>query len=452
MPSRAEVLVVGAGLAGLSAATRLADAGLDVHVLEAGGHAGGRLATERIDGFLVDRGFQVFNTGYPRAADLDLPDLRLGWFERGAVLRVDGRAHRVVDPRRRPSAVPATATAPLGSLREKAALVAFSLRAGYTPVGRLLGAPEQSAEQALRAAGIGEAALELFLRPFLAGVLLEEELATSSRYVDLLWRSFVRGSTGLPAEGMQAIGEQLAARLPAGRVHLHTPARAVSPGTVRTDGGTWSADAVVVATDPATATGLLPAVEAAAPRQVTTHLHVLPGSPWSTPLIVLGRPGSPVVNSAVVSDAQPRYSPDGRALVASSTLVPTREEELRAEIAALHGVAPSDLEHLTSVTVQGAQPAALPPLQLRRPVALGDGLYVCGDHRDTPSIQGAMASGARAARAVLRALRPAGSADVQGAMASGARAARAVLRALRPAGSADVQGADVQGADVQGAG
>ncbi|MGY1836393.1 FAD-dependent oxidoreductase [Blastococcus sp. SYSU DS0510] len=406
---RAEVLVVGAGLAGLTAATRLAAAGLDVHVLEAGDHAGGRLATERIDGFLVDRGFQVFNTGYPRAADLDLAALDLGWFERGAVIRVDGRAHRVVDPRRQPTAVVGTAVAPLGSVREKAALVAYSLRAGYSPVDRLLRAPETTAEAALRAAGVGDAALDRFLRPFLAGVLLEDQLATSSRYLDLLWRSFVRGATGLPAAGMQAIGEQLAGRLDAGRVHLRTAVRSVSPGSAATDEGTWSADAVVVATDPATASRLLPGVEADAPREVTTHLHVLPGSPWPTPLIVLGQPRGRLVNTAVVSDAQPRYSPDGRALVASSTLDRTREEEVRGEIAAAHGVAPSDLEHLTSVTVPGAQPAALPPLQLRRPVDLGDGLFVCGDHRDTPSIQGAMASGARVARAVLRRLRPAGT-------------------------------------------
>ncbi|MDP5184958.1 FAD-dependent oxidoreductase [Blastococcus sp. BMG 814] len=404
--TRAEVLVVGAGLAGLSAAVRVAAAGVDVHVLEAGDHAGGRLATERIDGFVVDRGFQVFNTGYPRAADLDLAALELGWFDRGAVIRVEGRAHRVADPRRQPTAAVGTAAAPLGSVREKAALVAFSLRAGYAPVGRLLRAPETTAEKSLRAAGVGEAALERFLRPFLAGVLLEEELATSSRYVDLLWRSFVRGSTGLPAAGMQAIGEQLAGRLDSGRVHLRTAVRSVSPGSATTDEGTWSAGAVVVATDPATASRLLPAVEADAPREVTTHLHVLPASPWPSPLIVLGQPRGRLVNSAVVSDAQPRYSPDGRALVASSTLDRSREADVRDEIAAAHGVSPSELEHLTTVTVPDAQPAALPPLQLRRPVDLGDGLFVCGDHRDTPSIQGAMASGARAARAVLRRLRP----------------------------------------------
>jgi phytoene dehydrogenase-like protein len=142
LPSRAEVVVVGAGLAGLSAATRLAAAGCDVHVLEAAQHAGGRLASERVDGFVVDRGFQVLNTGYPRvAADLDLAALRLGWFWPGAVVRVDGRAHRVVDPRRHPTAVLDTALAPLGGPLRKAAIAGFSARAAFTPVPRLLAAP-----------------------------------------------------------------------------------------------------------------------------------------------------------------------------------------------------------------------------------------------------------------------------------------------------------------------
>src|SRR3954469_5644987 len=141
-PAQAEVLVVGAGLAGLSAATRLAASGCDVHVLEEGGHAGGRLATERIDGFVVDRGFQVLNTGYPRAADLDLVALQLGWFWPGAVVRVGGRRSRLVDPRRRPTAVLDTLRAPIGSPVRKAAIAAYSARAGYGPVERLLRGPE----------------------------------------------------------------------------------------------------------------------------------------------------------------------------------------------------------------------------------------------------------------------------------------------------------------------
>ena len=410
LPPRVEVVVVGAGLAGLSEAIRLAEAGCDVHVLEASDGAGGRLATEVVDGFVVDRGFQVLNTGYPRvAADLDLDALELGWFRRGAVVHVGDRSHRVVDPRSAPRAVPDTLRAPIGSLVQKAAVAAFSLRAGYTPVPRLLAAPEATAEEALRRAGVGEPALERFFRPFLSGVLLESELATSSRYVDLLWRSFVRGAIGLPARGMQSVGEQLAARLGTERLHRGVRAGRVSGDSVTCDAGVVRADAVVVATDPDGASALVPGLDASAPRQVTTHVHVLPASPGSDRLIVLGTPEGRVVNSAVLTDVQPRYSPDERALVASSTLAPTREAEIREEVARLHGVAAADLAHLTTVTVIGAQPAALPPLQLRRPVDLGGGLFVCGDHRDTPSIQGAMASGARAARAVLRRLRPDGT-------------------------------------------
>jgi phytoene dehydrogenase-like protein len=411
LPARAQVVVVGAGLAGLSAAVRLAAAGVDVHVAEAAAHAGGRLTTDRVDGFVVDRGFQVLNTGYPRAADLDLPALDLGWFWPGAAVRVDGRRSRVVDPRRRPTAALDTLRAPLGSPVRKAAVAVYSARAGYTPLGRLLREPETSAGERLRRAGVGDTALERFFRPFLAGVLLEDRLETSSRYLDLLWRSFARGAIGLPARGMQAVGEQLADRVGADRVHLGVRVTAVGGDAVSTDAGRTRADAVVVATDPDTAAALVPGLTASAPRQVTTHLHVLPSSPTGEPLLVLGTPAGRLVNSVVLTDAQPAYSPDGRALVASSSLAPTREADVRAEIAALHGVGPGDLEHLTSVTVPQAQPAAVPPLRLRQPVDLGGGLYVAGDHRDTPSIQGAMASGARAARAVLRAL----GADQRGA-------------------------------------
>jgi phytoene dehydrogenase-like protein len=414
LPSRVEVVVVGAGLAGLSAATRLAAAGRDVHLVDAADHAGGRLTTTRVDGFTVDRGFQVLNTGDPRVADLDLDALHMGWFWTGAIVQGEDGAHRVVDPRDHPGALLDTVRAPIGGLHRKAALAALSARAGYLPVSRLLSARERTAEEALRAAGVGEQALETFLRPFLAGVLLEDELATSSRYLDLVWRSFVRGRVGLPAAGMQSVGEQLAARLPAGQVHLGLPVTAVDGRSVRTATGTTTADAVVVATDPDTAAGLLPGLGSSAPRQVTTHLHVLPRSPWSSPLIVLGRPGGQLVNTVVVSDAQPAYSPDGRALVASSTLAPTREADVREEVARAHGVQAAELNHLTSVTVTGAQPAATPPLQHRRAVDLGEGLFVCGDHRDTPSIQGAMASGARTARAVLRRLAAAGATPVPG--------------------------------------
>ena len=153
-----------------------------------------------------------------------------------------------------------------------------------------------------------------------------------------------------------------------------------------------------------------PAVDASAPRSVTTHFHVLPASPWSSPLIVLGQPGGRLVNTVVLTDAQPRYSPDGRALVASSTLAAERARPTSAR----RWPGRTTCRRPTSRTSRRSPSPApsrrrCPRCSSAAPVDLGDGVYVCGDHRDTPSIQGAMASGARAARAVLRRLRPSSS-------------------------------------------
>ncbi|HST65107.1 MAG TPA: NAD(P)/FAD-dependent oxidoreductase [Mycobacteriales bacterium] len=409
IPSEAETVVVGAGLAGLAAARRLAAAGADVLVLEAAATVGGRVATDVVDGFLIDRGFQVYNTAYPESARVlehDLLDLRA--FTPGALVRVGDRLHRVADPRRRPLAAPGTVLAPIGSPADKVRLALLAGQDALLPAGRLTARPDTTTYEALRARGLSDALIDRFLRPFLAGVFLEDELTTSSRFFDLVWRTFARGSVCVPAGGMRRIPEQLAARLPAGTVQLGVEVHGVRPGEVATDRGPIRARSIVVATDPATAATLLPALTAPRMNAVTTVYHAAPEPPVTEPTLVLdGERSSPVVNTVVLTEAAPTYSPDGRALISSSVLGtdPPDETRLRIELERLYGVSTSDWETVATVRVPGALPAAPPPLSLRQPVDLGDGLYVAGDHRDTPSIQGAMVSGRRAATAVLRARR-----------------------------------------------
>jgi phytoene dehydrogenase-like protein len=400
-----EVVVVGAGLAGLCAALHLTAAGVGVTVLEAGPTVGGRVATDVVDGFLLDRGFQVHNTAYPEAARvLDHGALDLKAFTPGALVRRGDRLHRLADPRRRPLATLGTLTAPIGSYGDKARIALLAARDGYLPARRLERAPETTTYQALRDRGLSDAAIDRFLRPFLAGVFLERELETSSRFFDLVWRTFARGSVCVPAGGMRRIPDQLAARLPAGTVRRDTPVAAVRPGVVDTDDGPVRADAVVVAADPVTAARLL---GRPAPRMntVTTVYHAAPEPPVGEPTLVLDGEGrGPIVNSVVLTNAAPTYSPDDRALVSTSVLGldPPPDAVLRRELERLYGVSTADWETVATVRVPGALPAAPPPLRVRQPVDLGDGLYVAGDHRDTPSIQGAMVSGRRAATAVLR--------------------------------------------------
>ncbi|MBU8856449.1 MULTISPECIES: NAD(P)/FAD-dependent oxidoreductase [unclassified Micromonospora] len=405
-----DVVVVGGGLAGLAAARRLHRAGVPWRLLEAGDRLGGRVATDRVDGFLLDRGFQVLNTAYPRLAGLvDVGTLGMGWFTSGVLVRRGDRLERLVNPLREPAGAPGTLTAGIGSLTDR--LRFATLAAGYAtvPVGRLLGTPETSAEKALRRAGLSDAIIEELLRPFLSGVLLDRELATSSHVLAVIMRSFARGRIGLPADGMQALPRAVAAPLPAELIELNTPVTEVAPGRVRTPSGEITCRAVVVAVDPPAAATLLPGLDRVRMHAYTTYYHRTGTAPLDEPILLLdGDRRELVANTVVISRAAPTYAPDGQHLVATSVVGPQAPPEpvIRRELDRLYGRSTADWTHLTTVTVPDALPAAPPPQgRLRKPVALGDGLYVAGDHRDSPSIQGALASGWRTVGEVLAALR-----------------------------------------------
>lgn len=409
-----DVLVVGAGLAGLRAAAVLHRHGVSVRVLEASDRVGGRMATDVIDGFRCDRGFQVLNSAYPalRAAlaphGLDTLDARA--FEPGAAIRAgDGALHRFVNPLRRPSSALGTATDELFGPIDKARLVAWTARVLASPPSRTATMIDRSGAEDLDAAGLGGAVTDRFLRPFLSGVLGETALDTSAAFVRLVWRSFALGTVVVPGDGMEALPRRLAAALPQGAVTLHTPVRAVHGGStpaVDTDEGTLTARAVLVAADPRTAAALLPGVAEPAMNALTTFFHVPPQAPTSSPLLHLDGTGGPVVNSTVLTAAAPGYSADGRPLVASSIVgtpagTGVGEPEVRRELARIWGVPTDDWAHLHTAQVDRALPMFPAGRPVRRDVDLGANLFVAGDHRDTPSTQGALVSGRRAAQAVL---------------------------------------------------
>src|SRR6478672_1844775 len=211
-----DVVIVGAGLAGLRAATVLTRRGLDVAVLEAADRPGGRVATDVVDGFRLDRGFQVLNTVYPAlraAADLDALDLRP--FVPGAAIRGDdGRLHTFGNPLRRPTLAWSTAVDGLFGPLDKARLVAWTARVLATPPQRTAVRIDRTAARDFAAAHLDGPVVERFLRPFLSGVLGERELVTSAAYVRLVWRCFALGTIAVPADGMGALPALLAAALP----------------------------------------------------------------------------------------------------------------------------------------------------------------------------------------------------------------------------------------------
>ncbi|MFF5896907.1 NAD(P)/FAD-dependent oxidoreductase [Streptomyces argenteolus] len=405
-PAPPDAVVVGAGLAGLACALDLCEAGLRVELLEASDGVGGRMRTDRRDGFLLDRGFQVFNTSYPQVKRrIGLRELRLRPFTPGLVARTSSGRVRLTDPTRRPGDAAHLLPGRVLPARDLAALAALTARDVLLPARRLGRMPDRTASEALVRAGLSPRAIEDIMRPFLSGVFLEEGLETSARFFHLVWRSMARGTLCLPERGIGAVPAQLAERLPEGTLRLGSAvAEVTDDGVLLADGVERPAASVVVATDAVTAARLLPGLPVPDSRTVTTYYHAAERSPLTEPTLVVDS-GLAVLNSCVLTEVSPSYAPPGTALVSTSVLgagPPGGEATVRARLAELYDTDTSGWESVATCTVEGALPAMRPPWPLSRTTRAGAaGRYVCGDHRATGSVQGALASGSRAAREVL---------------------------------------------------
>ena len=409
MTAEADVLIVGAGLAGLACARHLISSGVPVAIVEASDAVGGRVRTDRRDGLLLDRGFQLFNPAYPegrRMLDYDALDLRP--FTAGVDVLLDKGVRRVADPLRAPSALISSAVAGVGSPLAKARFAAYAAACAVRSPAHLAARPDISTRAALREAGISDELVDRLIRPFLAGVFLEEDLVTSRRFLDLVLRSFALGRPSVPAAGMQAIPEHLARGLQVqtGVRALRVEADANRTRTFLTTGESHTR-AVVVATDAPSAATLLPGLGVGEGRAVTTWYHLADTARLTrgdAVLVVDGRTArGPVTNTVVLTHAAPTYASDGRVLVSSSVLGvqdAARERDVRSHLSELYGVPTSGWECVGSYAIPFALPAQPAPFAVCQPVDLGDGVFVAGDHRDTASIQGALVSGRRAAAAV----------------------------------------------------
>lgn len=406
-----DVLIVGAGLAGLCCARRVHQAGLRFLVLEAADAVGGRIRTDVHDGFLLDRGFQVFLTAYPEAQQvLDYQALDLRGFEPGALVRQGGAFHRLTDPWRRPLRGFRSLFSPIGSVLDKARVARLRSRALKRSITNLFAEPETMTLEALRQAGFTGSMIERFFRPFLGGIFLDKELRTSSRMFHFVFRMFSSGDACLPAGGMEAIPRQIASGLPSDSLRLNARVVKLQEGSACLESGeVIQARAIVVATESPAAAKLLGAPLSPGAQGVTCMYFATDHPPIDEPILVLNGEGRGPVNNLCVPSLMAPYAPKGRHLISATVLgVPMQDDsalqaEVREHLTSWFGTVVNSWQHLRTYHIPYALPRQVPPALSppERPVRCRPDLYVCGDHRDNASIQGAMVSGRRAAESLL---------------------------------------------------
>jgi phytoene dehydrogenase-like protein len=414
------VIVVGGGLAGLVAARHLAEAGAKVELIERRGAVGGRVRSREVDGFTLDRGFQVLFTAYPAAQrELDYDELDLRYFTPGATIARPGSRSMLTDPRRDLRSVIETLRNRAVSLGDAARIFKLWRELAGRSEEEIFGGSDRSIGEYLHDYGFSGQFIERFFAPFYGGITLDRTLSTSAAVFEYTYKTLAEGSIAIPAGGMGAIPDQLAnaARSAGTDITLDTTVEGVETtndgATVDTDGETREADAVVVATDPRAARDLtdIEAIPTDARGCVTQYFSVPTRQSLDTgKMLLLNTGGTEPNHVAPLSAVAPEYAPDGRELLSATFLgTPEKTDDELAErvertLAAWYPERRFDgLSLLATDRIEFAQFVQPPGFYHDLPAAdAPDGeVYLAGDYTRWSSIHGALESGREAARAVL---------------------------------------------------
>lgn len=408
------IAIVGGGLSGLACALEIHHAGKEFALFEAAPCVGGRQRTSRKDGFILDHGFQVVLSSYDAVASIcDIASLRPCWFESGALLHDGPRLTHLVSPFQNPvSAI----LSPVFSIGDKVRLAWLGMELLLTPCARFLArcasSQDLSTHAFLRRRGFSKSFYSRFAQPFFGGVLLDNNLATSAGLFLYYLKKFITGRAWVPAAGIQALPESLAARLPSSAVRLNSRVAAIARepiGLVLENGERVSADKIILAVDQPSLCRLLRLPPPAPARSVTVVYFKTQTSLYKQPCLVLPEGENRRVRHFVqITNIAPGFAPRGWHLVSATILdrgalsVEELAEEAAREIAEVFPRAAGSLEHLETIHVPYAVPEQPPGFAARNAFPdLPENVYACGDWERGASIQAALRSGIETAKRAL---------------------------------------------------
>ncbi|RKR82952.1 flavin-dependent amine oxidoreductase [Mucilaginibacter gracilis] len=415
MENNADVIIIGAGLAGLTAARVLKEAGKSVLIIEASDAVGGRVRTDEVNGFLLDRGFQVLLTAYPETKRfLDYEALQLCSFDPGALLLSEGGVSKIGDPLRQPTALISTLFSSAGTFADKMRMLRLKIKLSRKSIEEIFSEKEIATIDYLKKEGFSETILSNFFKPFMAGIFLEYQLSTSSRMFEFVFKMFSEGDAAIPAKGMGMIPFQLASGLSANEIIFNHKVEQILGNTVTTvSGTTYQANYILIATNQISLPAPYQQVVTKY-RSVTNMYFTASQKPYTSPLIALNTLNGKLVNNiAVMNQISPGYSTNGDALISLSLIGNHAEanetelqERVRAELKRWYPEA-DKWKHLKTYHINYALPDddEVSNEPKNKTIRLIAQCFICGDHLMNGSINAAMRSGRLAAESIIKTIK-----------------------------------------------